>query len=174
MSGASRFNFAPTNYYQRPDERYTLGAFAEYQISPGANPYLEAMFMDDHSDAQIAPSGDFANTTTLNCDNPLLSLQQFSKICVPANTFVDAQGVTRAVAYVARRNVEGGGRDDDLEHTAWRIVAGIRGDLLKGLSYGTDYQFGTSRLSETYRNDFSITRMTRGRSGGGPRPGPRR
>src|SRR4029079_15670428 len=116
---------------------------------------------NDHSDAQIAPSGDFANTTTLNCDNPLLSTQQFNTICVPANTFVDAQGVTRAIAYVARRNVEGGGRDDDLEHSAWRLIAGVKGDLLKGLSYDAYYQFGTSRLSETYLNDFSITRMTR-------------
>ncbi len=160
-NGQVPFNFSPYNYYQRPDERYTLGAFAEYQISSGASPYLEAMFMDDHSDAQIAPSGDFANTTTLNCDNPLLSNQQFNTICVPTNTFVDAQGVTRAISYTARRNVEGGGRDDDLEHTAWRLTAGVKGDLLKGLSYDAYYQFGTSRLSETYLNDFSITRMTR-------------
>ena len=29
--------------------------------------------MDDHTLAQIAPSGDFGNTLTINCDNPLLS-----------------------------------------------------------------------------------------------------
>src|SRR5262249_34403738 len=40
-------------------------------------------------------------------------------------------------------------------------VGGIKGDLLKGLSYDAYYQFGTSRLSETYLNDFSITRLTR-------------
>jgi outer membrane receptor protein involved in Fe transport len=161
VPGQVPFNFSPYNYYQRPDERYTMGAFADYEISPGAKPYLEAMFMNDHSDAQIAPSGDFANTTTLNCDNPLLSTQQFNTICVPTNTFVDPQGVTRAVAYVARRNVEGGGRDDDLEHSAWRIVGGVNGDLLKGVSYDAYYQFGTSRLAETYLNDLSISRLTR-------------
>ncbi|MFL6848254.1 MAG: TonB-dependent receptor plug domain-containing protein, partial [Sphingomicrobium sp.] len=53
--GLVPFNFGPYNYYQRPDERYTFGAFAEYEISPGAKPYVEAMFMSDHSDAQIAP-----------------------------------------------------------------------------------------------------------------------
>jgi len=159
--GTTAFNFAPYNYFQRPDERYTFGAFAEYEVSPGAKPYLEAMFMNDHSDAQIAPSGDFFNTTTLNCDNPLLSTQQFNTICVPANTFVDAQGVTRAVAYVGRRNVEGGGRDDDLEHTSWRIVGGVKGDLLRGVSYDTYYQFGTTRLSQIYHNDFSVSRLTR-------------
>ncbi|MFL6730404.1 MAG: TonB-dependent receptor plug domain-containing protein, partial [Sphingomicrobium sp.] len=44
VPGQVPFNFGPYNYYQRPDERYTFGAFAEYQISPGAKPYLEAMF----------------------------------------------------------------------------------------------------------------------------------
>ncbi|MCF2516006.1 TonB-dependent receptor plug domain-containing protein, partial [Sphingomonas sp. G124] len=66
------YNFAPLNYFQRPDERYTGGVFADYEISPAIKPYLEFMFMDDHTLAQIAPSGDFGNTFTINCDNPLL------------------------------------------------------------------------------------------------------
>ena len=72
VPGSTPFNFAPYNFFMRPDERYTLGAFADYEISPGAKPYLEAMFMHDSSVAQIAPSGDFFNTTTINCDNPLI------------------------------------------------------------------------------------------------------
>jgi outer membrane receptor protein involved in Fe transport len=212
VAGSTPFNFAPYNYFQRPDERYTLGAFAEYEISPGAKPYLEAMFMDDHSDAQIAPSGDFFNTTTLNCDNPLLSSQEAGIICRQAvynpadatnftgkylSTFGNLVGATpifgpdpdgtgplkapllgfnsptvftdpvtganynQGIAYIGRRNVEGGGRDDDLEHTSWRIVGGIKGDLLKGVSYDTYYQFGTTRLSQIYHNDFSVTRLGR-------------
>jgi outer membrane receptor protein involved in Fe transport len=165
------FNFAPYNYYQRPDERYTFGLFADYEISPGAKPYIEAMFMNDHSDAQIAPSGNFNNTTYLNCDNPLLSAQQLSIVCQPGFLNTDPglrpvnpiTGLPSDTAFVliGRRNIEGGGRDDDLEHTSWRIVGGIKGDLLKGLSYDAYYQFGTTRLSETYRNDFSIVRMQR-------------
>jgi outer membrane receptor protein involved in Fe transport len=204
------FNFAPYNYYQRPDERYTLGAFAEYEISPGAKPYLEAMFMSDHSDAQIAPSGNFFSTSQIHCDNPLLSAAQLATLCAPAvfdpadagvfdgdfNSFfgnlvgqepifgldpdgdgplqapllgftaptqfanvVNAGTHVAAIGYVGRRNVEGGGRDDDLEHLAWRVVGGIRGDLLRGLSYDAYYQFGTTRLSETYLNDFSTRRL---------------
>jgi len=159
VPGSTPFNFGPYNFYQRPDERYTFGAFAEYEISPGAKPYLEAMFMNDTSNSQIAPSGNFFNTNTVNCDNPLLSAQQFNTICVPSNTFVDANGVTQAAAYIGRRNVEGGGRADHLEHTAWRIVGGVRGDLLKGVSYDTYYQFGTTRLSQVYQNDFSVRRL---------------
>ena len=167
VPGFPVFNFAPYNYYQRPDERYTLGFFADYEISPGAHPYLEAMFMSDHSDAQIAPSGNFNNTSYINCDNPLLSAQQLSVICQPGFTQAGPvnpiTGLTSDTAFVlvGRRNLEGGGRDDDLEHISWRVVGGVRGDLLKGVSYDTYYQFGTTRLSETYKNDFSVVRMQR-------------
>ncbi len=55
----TRYNYAPTNYFQRPDQRVTAGAFLNYDASPAFQPYLEFMFMSDHSEAQIAPSGDF-------------------------------------------------------------------------------------------------------------------
>jgi outer membrane receptor protein involved in Fe transport len=87
-----RFNFNPTNYYQRPDERYTGGAFADYEVSKAIHPYLEFMFMDDHTLAQIAPSGDFGNTFMVNCDNPLLSAQQRSVLCQPSNLIVGFVG----------------------------------------------------------------------------------
>ena len=66
------FNYGPLNHFQRPDERYTAGAFANYEINDQIKPYLEFMFMDDRTLAQIAPSGDFFNTTSFNCDNPLI------------------------------------------------------------------------------------------------------
>ena len=120
------------------------------------------MFMDDTSNSQIAPSGAFlGNIRTVNCDNPLLSTQQFNTICVPSNTFVDGNGVTQAVAYIGRRNVEGGGRADHLERSSYRLVAGVRGDLLKGVSYDAYYQFGTTRFSQAFQNDFSVIRLTR-------------
>ena len=160
VPGFALFNFAPYNYFQRPDERYTFGTFAEYEIAPGAKPYLEAMFMNDHSVSQIAPSGDFGNTTVINCDNPLMSAQQKALVCFPANEFVNPDnGVTYARLQINRRNIEGGGRRDDLEHTSYRIVGGMKGDLLRGLSYDAYYQFGTTRLSQTYLNDFSVRRL---------------
>jgi len=163
VPGSTPFNFAPYNYFQRPDERYTFGTFADYEIAPGAHPYLEAMFMDDHSDAQIAPSGDFGNTNTIACDNALLSAQEAQTLCGTGHTFFGplngSQNVEQAFVYTLRRNVEGGGRDDDIQHTAFRIVGGVRGDPLKGISYDAYYQFGRTLRNETYLNDFSVTRL---------------
>ncbi len=160
--GVIPFNYAPYNYFQRPDERYNFGAFGDYEISPAFKPYVEMMFMDDHSDAQIAPSGDFFNANHVNCDNPYLSAQELSIICDPANTFVtqrSGQDVTVGFAYIGRRNVEGGGRDDDIRHTDYRIVAGMRGDPARGISYDAYYQSGHTLRQETYLNDFSVTRL---------------
>jgi hypothetical protein len=64
------YNFAPLNYFMA-GERYRRRS--RTMKSPAIKPYLEFMFMDDHTLAQIAPSGDFGNTLTLNCDNPFLN-----------------------------------------------------------------------------------------------------
>jgi iron complex outermembrane receptor protein len=165
VPGSTPFNFNPYNYFQRPDERYTFGAFADYEISPAFKPYAEMMFMDDRSDAQIAPSGDFGNTNRIACDNALLSAQQRNLLCAAGNTFTDTlngmTGVEQTYTYILRRNVEGGGRDDDIRHTDYRIVAGMRGDATRGISYDAYYQFGRTLRNETYRNDFSVTRLGR-------------
>lgn len=184
--GFTAYNFGPTNYFQRPDERYTAGAFADYEISEALHPYMEFMFMDDRTVAQIAPSGDFGNTLSINCDNPLLGAAQRAVICdtenllvspspsrafdvvgntgLPAFNFIDpATGATynRGFAQILRRNVEGGPRRDDLQHTSYRAVLGTRGDLGSAWNYDIYYQYGRTNFAETYFNDASVIRMTR-------------
>jgi iron complex outermembrane receptor protein len=203
VGGFTPFNYAPTNYYQRPDERYTAGFFANYEISDAVKPYIEGMFMDDRSIAQIAPSGDFGNTFSINSDNPLLSAQQRAVLFNQGNLVVqsrdpvtgaftpppvnappstvtsDAQNgfynsapynfidPTTGVAYqrgfaqILKRNVEGAPRQDDLQHTSFRIVLGTKGDLNDAFSYDAYYQYGRTNFNETYLNDFSITRLRR-------------
>lgn len=145
------FNFNPYNYFQRPDERYTLGAFADYEINEHFKPYLEVMFMDDHTRAQIAPSGAFYGTDfAINCDNPLMSAAQQTALCG-----ADAGTSTIQSVYIGRRNVEGAGRADDLRHTDYRIVAGMKGDIDSVWNYDVYGQFWRANLTEVYENDFS-------------------
>jgi iron complex outermembrane receptor protein len=155
-----QYNYGPLNFYQRPDERYSAGFNGHYQINDYAEAYTQFMFMDYQSNAQIAPSGNFFATTSLNCDNPLLSASQAADIgCTPANIAAgDSIGM-----YIARRNVEGGGRQDHLGYQTYRGVAGLRGDLYKapGWSYDVSASFAQVTLSRSYRNEFSITRLNR-------------
>ena len=80
-SGDYQYNFGPLNYYQRPDERYSVGFNGHYEINDYVEAYTQFMFMDYQSKAQIAPSGNFFVTQGISCDNPLLSAGQRDGLC---------------------------------------------------------------------------------------------
>lgn len=81
FTGNDYYNYGPLNHFQRPDERYTGGLFGHYEFNEHLDVYTEFQFMDDRSLAQIAPSGNFFNTTSINCDNPFMSASQAAALC---------------------------------------------------------------------------------------------
>ena len=151
------YNYQPPNHYQRPDERVTVGALGYYTVNDALEIYSEISYMDDKSVAQIAPSGAFFVTSTLSCGNPFLSAQQFDQLCGQFGlTTNDIQ-----TAYLGRRNVEGGFRQDTQRNTANRIVLGARGEINDVWSYDVHGNFGQVSHSQTYLNDLSTTRVIR-------------
>jgi outer membrane receptor protein involved in Fe transport len=186
VPGLSRFNYAPWHFIQRPDKRYTAGGFANFDFSNVLQAYAEVMAMKDRTSWQVGPSGDFRNTETINCDNALLSDQQWSLICRTGNfvgeiptlddngnllgvtgaptSFVDpVTGATysRAWLLIALRNIEGGSIEDVLEHQSVRVLGGFKGDLGRGVTYDASYLSGRVTLNRQYRNNLSITRLGR-------------
>ncbi|HSC18575.1 MAG TPA: TonB-dependent receptor [Rhizomicrobium sp.] len=158
---ADRFNFAPYNYLQRPDTRYTFGAMAHYEVDKALDFYGSTMFMDDSTVAQIAPSGLFFGTVAqVNCDNPFLGSGADPNS--PEYNFCTSAGLgptDNASIFAGRRNVEGGPRQDHLQHAAYRVLFGARGDLGYGWNYDISGQYGETILSEEYTNDMSISRI---------------
>ena len=148
------YNYAPPNHFQRPDERYTAGLFGNYEVNEHLEGYVEFQFMDDRTNAQIAPSGAFFVTSTLNCSNAFLSAQQFAAVGCTAPTDV-------LPLYIGRRNVEGGFRNDDITHTSYRILGGLKGDINDEWSYDAFVNVSRTILSELYNNDLSTTRIIR-------------
>lgn len=158
------YNFAPTNFFQRPDERWTAGEFLHMDITPKMQVYNEFMFMHDTSIAQIAPGGAFIGagtgtdpatgigngTVQVNCNNPLLSASELAALC---------NGSTNGFAQMllGRRNVEGGQRINDLEHTSFRAVVGLKGELTEGWKYDTYFQEGRTEYSNFGSGNFSKT-----------------
>jgi len=163
FAASDLYNFAPSNFYQRTDERKTAGLFAHYDLSDKATVYTEFMFMDDRTQAQIAPSGAFLGAGpgappffgryTVNCDNPLLTASALDAFCGGNTAAGDV------LMDIGRCNVEGGGRNDDLRHTSFRGVIGLRGDIADGWNYDVYGLYGTSVLSENFQNDFSRSRI---------------
>lgn len=159
------YNFGPLNYWQRPAERWSASAFMHYDVTDSAKIYSEFMFHDDRTVSQIAPSGIFAyKRYDIPCDggNPLVSAAWLNVICFNRGTSPPLTTADTAQIDVARRNVEGGGRQDDIRHTSYRGVLGIKGDVWdKNWNYDVSATYSTVVFQETYNNDFSITRTAR-------------
>ncbi|MCL1046172.1 TonB-dependent receptor [Shewanella electrodiphila] len=149
--GTNRYNYAPVNHFQRPDERYTMGAFVDYEVNENFHPYLEVSYMNDNTNAQIAESGTFFNEEyLLDFNNPLLSDGQKTQL-------QDAFGIgadDQFVAYIGKRNVEGGPRASLLEHNSFRIVVGADGYINDNWSYDVSYVHGQTSSRAGYVNDF--------------------
>jgi outer membrane receptor protein involved in Fe transport len=156
------YNFGPINYYQRPDERYSFGALGHYEFNEHVEVFTQLMFTDYSTVAQIAGSGAFyggGNSANggynISCTNPLLTPAQLTTLGCTG-----APGQTVEVL-IGRRNVEGGGRQDDLGYQSFRGVVGARGALVEGWTYDLAAQYSKVVLSRTYLNDFSNTRIAR-------------
>jgi iron complex outermembrane recepter protein len=148
-----QYNFGPLNYYQRPSERYGFNASANYDLSNKVNLYSEFSFHDDRTVAQIAPSGIFFGNRTfnINFENPLLSadLRRDFALTAPGDT---------AAIFIGRRNIEGGGRQDDIRHTSFRTVLGLKGEFANFWNYDVSMQTARVVYQETYKNEFSNAR----------------
>lgn len=157
------YNFGPSNYFQRPDNRYTIGAFSHYEVAPWAEVYADAMFMDDISTYQIAPGGIFAGTWTINCANPFLSSQQRGLMNATAATGGGTCLTNRAGTFsgtVARRNIEGGGRQGQTHHAQYRFVTGVRGDINTNWNYDASLQYGRVSFNQVKTGFFRSSAIT--------------
>ncbi|MEY5008285.1 MAG: hypothetical protein RL764_1601 [Pseudomonadota bacterium] len=149
------YNFNPINYFQRPDTRFTLGAFVNYEISSAFNPYAEVMYAHNRSVAQIAESGTFfAEEYAIPCSSSLLTAAQATQLC--ATTFGLNPATDSLAVYIGKRNVEGGPRQDIIQHDSFRIVTGTKGALSDNWSYDASIQYGQSSLSNSYVNDLLL------------------
>jgi len=158
VAGRDAYNFGPTNHYQRPDTRYTLGAMGHYEVTDFADVYTQLMFTDYESIAQIAPGGSFGDSTYVNCNNPLMSAQQAATLgCSAADITAGAQ----VPFYLFRRNVEGGGRQQAFENSSFRSLLGVRGDITDTWAYDASVQYSKVKADQRTLNYFKIDRIQR-------------
>jgi iron complex outermembrane recepter protein len=159
------YDFNEYEYLQREDKRYQAGFMGHDDINDYVKPYVEFGWMDDRSQAVVAPSGLFIagypftpdNNELVNCSNPLLSAQQRSLICTPAQIAGDtanpgSKGNSADIA-IGRRNIEGGGRTSLYEHQNFRLVVGTTGDVIDGWTYdlySSYYYVTTFQANDNY------------------------
>jgi iron complex outermembrane recepter protein len=168
FTGGDQYNFAPENYYQVPNERWTMGAFVNYELNPHLTAYMEVMYARNTSQAQIAESGDFGQPSFIPCNDPLLTGAEQSFICSPAN--LAAQGnltenvpgigvVPGALLYILRRNVEGGPRIATFDTESAHQVIGLRGDISDAWTFDVYAQHSAVDESNGNENYVDNTRI---------------
>jgi len=153
-NGSNIYNFGPINFFMRPDERYSLGAFVNYEVSETFQPYMEVNYNSSASQSQIAESGTFyADTYFLPIDSPRFP-QAFRNSLAALYP-----GATNFGVYVGKRNVEGGPRSNITDFDSFRLVGGTKGQLTDNWSYDIFYQLGRTASTSTYINDLFLPNL---------------
>ena len=181
------YNYNPTNFFQRPDDRFNSGFFGKYEVSDNAEVYVDMTYMKSESNAQIAYSGTFGNITALPCYNAFLSEQQYNAACgdwtgMGGDHAPDFASGAAALAYLAnldlavgdgsilgykaplyslKRNVEGNPRQSIFAYKSFTQTVGVRGDINDNWSYDAYYQTSNVVYNNEYRNDLSVTAINR-------------
>lgn len=152
--GTNLYNYAPVNHFMRPDERWSIGAFVDYEVNEHAIAYLETNFATDRTTGQIAESGTFfAEEYFLPLDNSVFS-ETFRNELIRYFPGEDEFGI-----YIGKRNVEGGPRASNFQHDGFRIVTGLKGAINDDWDYDVSYLFGSTASSLAYINDFFAPRI---------------
>ncbi|MCW4455628.1 TonB-dependent receptor [Flavobacterium sp. MXW15] len=155
-NGLPIYNYAPINFYQRPDKRVTAGFAASYEINDNFTPYIEAMFLERRSEMQIAESGAFGVPVNMDCTNPLIG-----SLCADAGVTTDQARIT-----LWKRNVEGGPRIHLSDDSTYRFTAGVKGMILdSSWTYDISGVTGRTKTIDIGKNDFLITRIASAATG---------
>ena len=181
------YNYNPTNFFQRPDDRFNSGFFGKYEVSDNAEVYVDMTYMKSESNAQIAYSGTFGNITSLPCYNAFLSEQQYNAACgdwvgMGGDHAPDFASGAAALAYLAnldlavgdgsilgyraplyslKRNVEGNPRQSIFAYKSFTQTVGVRGEINDNWSYDAYYQTSNVVYNNEYRNDLSVQAINR-------------
>ena len=179
----AHFNSQPFIFMQRDDTRYMAGFNAHYDLNDWVKPYAQFGFMDDRTHQEIAPSALFRGTNPnnthsgnyyVNCGNPFLSAQEVGILgCTPAQIAAANQldPANQAEIEIGRRNIEGGNRLNDYQHTNYRAVLGVRGNIIGDWKYDAYAQFyytnyfGSSDKYLNYTNIDNALLATRDATG---------
>jgi len=162
-SPSQTFNFGAYNFFQRPSERYQIYAKSHYEFVDGHEAFLDVSYVNNYSDAQIAPTASFGTSSySINCNNPYIQTPGINLAtdiygCTPEDI---ANGTIISNLGASHRNVEGGPRNSRLENSTLRLIAGLRGSFFDSVwGYEAFAQVSETRDQSESQNDFVIANL---------------
>ena len=171
FTGADRFNYAPDNFLQLPQERLTMSAFSHFYINDETRVYSELSFVRNVVPQELAPTPAFT-TIEINpnsaffapdVQNAFLNAQRINDNDTAdlADDFLESalNADGNFEAFIGRRMVENGSRQAIDTRDALRILVGIDGYINDDWSYDVYYSRSQLDQSNLLNNDVSASRL---------------
>jgi len=160
-----RYNYAPTNYLQLPQERYNLASFVTYEINDNVEAYGRAFYTNAIVDSQLAPTpGGTQFDFTIDANNPFLTgeLRDLFEANSSINVGdVDGDGVDEFQFTTGRRYEEIGTRNSLRDTHTFQIGGGLRGAINDNWNYDVYGHFARSRADQIQTGNVSISAVQR-------------
>jgi outer membrane receptor protein involved in Fe transport len=177
-TGADTFNYGAVNYLQIPQERYSIGGYGEFEISPAVTFFGEAQFVNNRVAQELAATPvtgffdvDIATVTPFLSPETLAEFQNLDEAETAQNAadgLADDPGVVNI--FVQRRTAEVGARNTLDERNAFRILGGVKGPVIGNFDYEAYYMYARTRNANVQQGNVSRAAFAAGLDGTGPVP----
>ncbi len=149
------FNFAPVNYLQLPQERYLFGGYGNFEITDGVEAYTELSYVNSEVAQELAatPAGISAS---LQINSPFFNAATQAALTAAATPADLALG--RSTQTVGYRFQQSGPRNSNQGRSAFRMLAGVRGDISPKFSYDLFYSYARTENTQFQQGNVSVSR----------------
>ena len=157
------YNYAPVNYLQVPQKRFIVSAQARYEINEHFEPYVEAQFVNNRVNAELAATP-ISNGTPYG-DGTLGQIPLYVNSPYFTSAFQDALGTldTDGDGYVNAnfnyRTTQIGPRKNSDDRNAYRFVTGMRGEIAGGFDYDAYYMYTRTKNTQRQAGNIAIDRF---------------
>jgi len=159
------YNYAPVNFLQLPQERFTITSLGRYELTDNIELYARGSFSQNRVESQLAPTPIFGFNNFSLDGNPFLTAgaQQILSDNFGLGVDTDGDGIDdQGNAFLGRRLVEVGPRQTQDINDAFQITLGARGDLNDTWSYDVYLQEGRTLRAQTQNGNVNRARFQQG------------
>ncbi len=150
------YNFAPDNYLQLPQERYLFGGYGNFQITDGIEAYAEVSYVNSKVNQELAPTpGGIAASLQIN--SPFFNAGTQAALAAAATPADLALG--RSTQNVGYRFNQSGPRNSSQGRSAFRIMTGVRGEIVSNINYDLYYMYSRTENTQFQQGNVSVSRF---------------
>lgn len=153
-----RFNYAPDNFIQLPQDRWLISTQGHYDISDNLTFYANAMFTHNRSDTELAPTPAFLTVDDADIDSPFFTPETQALLAALDD---DEDGFV-TLPYIGRRMVENGSRQGINTRNGFQVIGGFKGNIDDNWSYDAYYSYARVDRTQLLNNDVSKSRLLAG------------